>query len=157
MNPSSVDRDRSVFTPRPSASDIEDVLTRHRYRSTRPRRAVIAAILAHQRSFTAEQIVSGVAVIEPRLGRATVYRTLEILASLDILTRVFGADGQPGYVVGVPGHRHHLLCSNCGTSVAFTDCPVDALVNDLSRSTDFTIDGHLLQVFGRCPDCRSAR
>lgn len=157
MQPSTGIETHHVSSPHLTSDEIDEVLTRHRYRPTQPRRAVIAAMLNRDRSFTAEEIVTDVATASPRLGRATVYRTLEILASLDILTRVFHADGQPAYVIGAPGHRHHLLCSECGTAVAFTSCPVDTLVSDLSRSTDFAIEGHLLQVFGRCPACQSSR
>lgn len=137
-----------------TAPEINEILARHGYRATHPRQAVIGAMLRRPRSFTAEQIVYDVETSTPKLGRATVYRTLEILASLDILTRVFQPDGQPAYVVGVPGHRHHLLCSSCGTAIAFTSCPVDALVQDLTASTDFSIHGHLLQVYGLCPSCQ---
>jgi Fur family ferric uptake transcriptional regulator len=139
-----------------SAPEINHILVRHGYRLTGPRQAVIAAILERPQCFTAEQVVSDVHRRSPDLGRATVYRTLEILASVDILTRVFQPDGQPAYVVGLPGHRHHLVCSDCGTAVAFTTCPVDALVQDLSARTDFSINGHLLQVYGICPSCRPA-
>ena len=106
------------------------------------------------RPFTAEQIVAELKQSAATSGRATVYRTLEILASVDVLTRFLQADGHPAYIVGVPGHRHHLICSDCGAVVAFTRCPVDDLVRDLTRDTDFAIDGHLLEVFGRCPECQ---
>ena len=89
----------------------------------------------------------------PDAGRATVYRTLELLASVDVLTRILQADGHPAYVVGEPGHRHHLVCSTCGTTVAFTACPVDQIVAELKDSTRFDIVGHHLEVFGICPDC----
>ncbi len=45
------------------------------------------------------------------------------------------------YVVGEPGHRHHLICSNCGYVVAFTTCPVESAVSELGRSHDFAIEG----------------
>jgi Fe2+ or Zn2+ uptake regulation protein len=93
------------------------------------------------------------AIVIPR--RATVYRTLEILASVDVLSRLLQPGGHPSYVVGNPGHRHHLVCSECGTTVAFTRCPVsDEVVGDLTRDTDFAIHGHHLEVFGLCPGCR---
>ena len=130
------------------------MLAGHGYRMTGPRRAVVAAVLARNRPFTAEQVVAAVKATDPRVGRATVYRTLEILASVDVLTRFLGADGHPAYIVGSPGHRHHLVCSDCGATVAFTRCPVDDLVRDLGRDTDFAIHGHLLEVFGVCRDCQ---
>ncbi len=138
----------------PTAAAVAVLLADHGYRITAPRRAVVDAVLGRARPFTAEQIVAHLKRTDPDLGRATVYRTLEILASVDVLTRVLQADGHPAYIVGLPGHRHHLVCSDCGAVVAFTSCPVDELVQNLTRDTDFAIHGHLLEVFGVCPDCR---
>lgn len=138
----------------PNAADVADVLAQHGYRMTGPRTSVLHAVLRRQRPFTAEQLVAELTANGSGIGRATVYRTLEILASVDVLTRLIQADGHPAYVVGAPGHRHHLVCSECGDAVAFTSCPVDELVHDLTRDTDFAIHGHLLEVFGVCPDCR---
>jgi Fe2+ or Zn2+ uptake regulation protein len=140
----------------PSADDVTLLLSRHGYRVTTPRRAVIAEILGQRRPFTAEQMVARLKETAPEVGRATVYRTLEILASVDVVTRVLQADGHPAYIVGTPGHRHHLVCSDCGSVVAFSRCPVDDLVRDLSRDTDFAIHGHMLEVFGTCPACQVA-
>ena len=139
----------------PTAAAVTTLLAEHGYRITRPRRAVVNAVLRRARPFTAEQVVAALKRTDPALGRATVYRTLEILASVDVLTRVLQADGHPAYIVGLPGHRHHLVCSDCGAVVAFTRCPVDDLVRDLTRDTHFAIHGHLLEVFGVCPDCRA--
>lgn len=139
----------------PMIDDVVAVMAGHGYRMTVPRIAVVESVLAHGRPFSAEQIVADIKQSHPAIGRATVYRTLEILASVDVLTRFLQADGHPAYIVGTPGHRHHLVCSDCGSVVAFTSCPVDDLVRDLSRDTDFAIDGHLLEVFGRCPSCRA--
>ena len=143
-----------VLDASPTPEDVAAVLTEHGYRITAPRRAVLTAVLGRSRPFTAEQIVAEVKQSAPEVGRATVYRTLEILAAVDVLTRFLQPDGHPAYIVGAPGHRHHLVCSDCGTVVAFTRCPVDDLVRDLTRDTHFAIHGHLLEVFGVCPDCR---
>ena len=137
-----------------TTADIVSVLSQHGYRTTAPRQAVIGAVLAYNRPFTAEQIVADLRETDPTLGRATVYRTLEILASVDVLTRLLQPDGHSAYVVGVPGHRHHLICSRCGTAVAFTDCPMADLVSALTRNTAYAIEGHLIEVFGVCPTCQ---
>ena len=139
----------------PTVTQVIDVLGQHGYRVTNPRRAVLESVLRRDRPFTAEQLVADVHRSDPGLGRATVYRTLEILASVDVLTRILQPGGNPAYVVGIPGHRHHLVCSGCGVTVAFTACPVDDLVHNLTRDTEFTIHGHLLEVFGVCPSCQS--
>jgi Fe2+ or Zn2+ uptake regulation protein len=134
----------------PSSEHVLSVLDRHGYRLTAPRRAVVGAVLRRRRPFTAEQLVEEL----PSIGRATIYRTLEILASVDLLTRLLQPGSHPAYVVGQPGHRHHLVCSECGTVIAFPRCPVADLVRDLTRDTDFAIHGHHLEVFGVCPRCQ---
>jgi Fur family ferric uptake transcriptional regulator len=88
------------------------------------------------------------------IGRATIYRTLEILAAVDVLTRIIQPDGHPAYVCDSVGHRHHIVCSSCGRAVAFTFCPLDDLVPSLTRDTSFKIHDHLLEVFGTCPTCQ---
>ena len=140
-----------------TVDDVTALLAEHGYRVTAPRRAILSAVIGRARPFTAEQIVAATKRTNPDIGRSTVYRTLEILAALDVLTRFLQGDGHAAYIVGNPGHRHHLVCSDCGEVVAFTRCPVDELVNDLTRDTDFTIHGHLLEVFGTCPTCREVR
>ncbi len=139
----------------PTLSDVLAVLGDHGYRLTGPRRSVLAAVLRHARPFTAEQLVAEVRASHPGIGRATVYRTLDILVSVDVLRRLLQPGRHPSYVVGAPTHRHHLVCSGCGTVVPFTRCPVDELVRSLSRDTDFAIHSHTLEVFGTCRDCRN--
>jgi Fur family transcriptional regulator, ferric uptake regulator len=140
-----------------SPAEVESLLVQHGYRLTQPRAAVVEAVLRHTRPFTAEQLVAGMATGTTRtIGRATIYRTLEILASVDVLTRLIQPDGHPAYICGSPGHRHHLVCSTCGTAVAFTFCPMDQLAPTLARDTAFEIHDHLLEVFGVCPSCQDA-
>jgi Fur family ferric uptake transcriptional regulator len=136
--------------PSITTSDALTMLAEHGYRATHPRREVVETVLRQSRPFTAEQVVQ----LLPDISRATVYRTLEIMASVDILTRLLQSNGHPAYVVGEPGHRHHLICSKCGYVVAFTTCPVEPVVTELGRSHDFAIQGHSLEIFGLCHNCR---
>lgn len=142
-----------------SRKEVEHVLSEHGYRLTAPRSAIVDAVLRHARPFSAEQLVTELSedASGPGIGRATVYRTLEVLAAIDVLTRIVQPDGSPTYIWGTPGHRHHLLCERCGTTVTFTSCPIDELVADLSRNTDFEIHDHVLEVFGICPACQALR
>lgn len=138
---------------------IESVLSQHGYRITGPRAAIVETMLRYDHPFTAEQLVAALrenpAVAPGRpTGRATIYRTLEILAAVDVLTRLIQPDGHPAYIWDSLGHRHHLVCSTCGTAVAFTSCPVDELVRDLTKNTDYVIHDHMLEVFGICPRCQ---
>lgn len=131
-------------------TEAVSVLASHGYRMTGPRKTLLARVLEKDRPFTAEQLVAEL----PDIGRATIYRTLEILASVDLLTRLLQPGGHPAYVTGAPGHRHHLVCSECGAVVAFTNCPVEELVRELTRETSFSISSHHLEVVGVCPGCQ---
>lgn len=142
-------------TPPLTRQDVEAILVQHGYRLTRPRAAVVDAVLQRSHPFSAEQLVADVGTSNGgTIGRATIYRTLEILASVDVLSRLIQPDGHPVYICDSPGHRHHIVCSACGTAVAFTFCPVDELVPTLARDTAFQITDHLLEVFGVCPSCQ---
>jgi Fur family transcriptional regulator, ferric uptake regulator len=140
------------FSPDQAVSAMSD----HGYRVTAPRRRVIAAALRQDRPFSAERIVAETDAAGES-GRSTVYRTLEILASLGVLSRILDASGRPVYVAGAPVHRHHLVCSDCGTAYPFNTCPVGDLAATLARETDFEVHGHLLEIFGTCGACRAAR
>jgi Fur family transcriptional regulator, ferric uptake regulator len=128
----------------------------HGYRVTAPRRAIIASALRQERPFTAEQLVADTAMAAGESGRSTVYRTLEILASLGVLSRILDGSGRPVYVAGAPIHRHHLVCAGCGTAVPFSACPVADLADSLAQENDFEVHGHLLEIFGTCGDCRTS-
>src|SRR3954447_15545623 len=89
-----------------SPADAIAAMSAHGYRMTAPRRAVITASLQQARPFTAEQIVAASASERGESGRSTVYRTLEILASLGVISRILDGAGRPAYVAGAPVHRH---------------------------------------------------
>lgn len=141
-------------SPALDRDDVVNILVQHGYRLTKPRLAVAEAVLRYTQPFSAEQLVADLGSGPEPIGRATVYRTLEILAAVDVLTRLIQPDGHPAYICDSPGHRHHIVCSQCGTAVAFTSCPLEDLVPALARDTSFQIHDHLLEVFGVCPSCQ---
>lgn len=143
---------KSEFSPEQALG----AMTERGYRVTEPRRKVTAAALRQERPFTAERIVAETDAAGES-GRSTVYRTLEILASLGVLSRILDASGRPVYVAGAPVHRHHLVCSGCGVAYPFNTCPVGDLAADLARENDFEVRGHLLEIFGTCGACRAAQ
>lgn len=140
-----------------SPADAIAAMTSRGYRMTAPRRSVITAALQQPQPFTAEQIVTASANLRGESGRSTVYRTLEILASLGVISRILDGTGRPAYVAGAPVHRHHLVCSECGTAVPFSACPVGDLATALARDNNFEVHGHLLEIFGTCGACRAAQ
>ena len=120
------------------------------YRLTPPRLAVVAAVAARNGPFTIEDISQSL----PDVGRATVFRTIKLLLEIDYVCRVLLDDGATRYRVSRRGHHHHLICTQCGAVQDFTDCSVGELAAQLSARTEYEIEGHRLEVYGRCSACR---
>ena len=141
-----------------SEADILDLLQEHGLRLTKPRKLIVSEVRGRERSFTAEELYRDLVTSQPGIGRATVFRTLDVLAQLGVLDRVHLPDGCHSYVLGQgrEQHYHHLICSTCGVVVPFEGCTIEPLLLNLGESTEFEISGHMLEVFGVCGTCRAA-
>jgi Fe2+ or Zn2+ uptake regulation protein len=134
-------------------SDIELIVQRlelRGHRMTGSRRRVIDAILLAPAQFTADDILHEL----PDVGRATVFRTMKLLLDLNVVCRVLLEDGTLHYRLSTRGHHHHLVCRSCGRVEDFSRCDVSALVEELRRNTEYEIQSHWLEVYGRCASCR---
>lgn len=120
-------------------------------RVTRQRRAVLEAIASHPGSFTAVDVYDRARRIEPRLGLATVYRTVELLRRTGSL-RPLPGQGRPAYVRCHPGHHHHLVCLSCGTVEETELCgaPSEAEVHERHG---FQAEAHEVDIYGTCARC----
>lgn len=132
------------------------ILQESGYRVTAPRRAVVEVVHEQDRAFTADDLGRLLAGRGMSVGRATVFRTLDVLVQSGILDRLHRPDGCHSYVRTElqSDHRHHLICSDCGAVVQFDECTVAPLLAELGERNRFTISGHWLEVFGICDDCR---
>jgi Fur family transcriptional regulator, ferric uptake regulator len=138
-----------------TANKIIGILKEKGYKITPQRRALLKVIASHHDHLSPEAIYEITKQEYPSIGRVTVYRTLEILNTLDLVCQVHALDGCHSYMMRRPTeHHHHLVCSRCGKAVDFTDCNLKNLENNLAEKTGFSIDGHLLELYGKCSDCR---
>ena len=135
-------------------SELESVIRRLEdlnHRITSSRVAVIAAVLAQSGHFSVEDIVRQARAV----GRATVFRTMRLLTDIDVVCRVLLEDGSLHYRVSRRGHHHHLVCVSCGNVQDLDECVVGDLVRELAAATEYEIEGHWLEFYGRCATCRS--
>ena len=124
------------------------------YKLTAPRRAVLDVIAVTQQSLTPAQIYTHARRRYSRLGLVTVYRTLDILVEAGVVRRIHMDDGCHGYALAQATHGHHLICSKCNQVIEFDGCDLNDLFRSVARKTGFRIEGHWLEVFGRCPKCQ---
>jgi len=87
------------------------------------------------------------------IGAATVYRAVKTLSSLGFLRPVAGEEGEVRYLAVRPGHAHLVRCTGCDRAVEFAECGLDVLEKLVAVKTGFSVEGHHLELFGRCPEC----
>jgi len=126
-------------------------------RSTRPRRLIAERLIEladKGEDFTTDELWQELRQVEPKMGRATVFRAVEKLVEMGLLNRIEFADGTHHYRVCGGSHHHHLTCTRCHRVVEVEVCLPEDQFASIGVQTDFAIEGHSLTLFGRCPDCR---
>ncbi len=137
-----------------SAHVLETGLRHHRRKLTQPRQVILDVIAEADRHLCPSEVYERGKARYPRLGLTTVYRTLDLLVELGFVQRVHGEGACHSYVATVRPHGHHVLCTGCGRIEEFADCDLGPLVAALETRTGYRIDGHILELSGRCPACQ---
>ncbi|GGK94947.1 transcriptional repressor [Sphaerisporangium melleum] len=124
------------------------------YRVTPQRQLVLEAVtrLGHA---TPEDICEQVQETARGVNISTVYRTLELLEELGMVTHTHLTHGAPTYHLASKADHVHLVCRGCGQVTEVSPQTVDGLVSALRDDLGFETDVHHLTVFGRCRDCHS--
>lgn len=124
------------------------------YSNTRPRQAVIQAIVNAGSCFSPHEILKRGQLWHARLGLTTVYRTLELLLSLGLVHRVHQEEGCHSYALSEKAHEQQLICARCHQRVSFEGCDLSNVLMAVSKETGYRIRGHRLEIFGVCPACQ---
>ena len=142
------------------ASDARANVIRQRlaelgYRLTSTRAAVTDAIAARPTQFTARELVDE---LEPQgIGRATVFRALDLLVQLGLLERLHGDVSCHSYIYCAPEHHHHLVCTSCGQVASVVAGTVERELRNVARQANFHLQGHHVEIYGQCETCQNSR
>jgi Fur family ferric uptake transcriptional regulator len=137
---------------------IVQALKRAGYQATPNRRLVAELVAGTGGHFTAADLLERGRRERVNIGRATVFRALELLASLRVVERLDLPSGSHAYVVCDPDeHHHHLVCSKCGRNEDIADGALASLIDEIGRRNGYRIEAHRLELFGICPACNAAR
>ena len=136
---------------------LEAALDGSGYRVTRPRRVVAELIVARGGHFSAADLIADARVRHLGIGRATIFRTLELFTDLRVLERLDLPSGEHAYVPCAPArhHHHHLVCSECGRVTEIEDIGLNETLEDVQSATGWQVESHRLELYGRCPRCRA--
>lgn len=138
------------------ASQIVSALEDAGYRRTAPRRALANLIAERGGHFTAESLLAISRGRRLGIDRATVFRSLDLLADLGVVERLDLPTGEHAFVVCEPAHHHHIVCSMCGRSTPVEDHGLERVAAAVGASTGYRVDTHRLELFGTCPSCQRA-
>ena len=126
-------------------------------RSTDQRRLILETFFRAPNHVSIEELLAHVRAEDPKVGYATVYRTLKLMAESGIayerefgdgLTRYELADGQ--------AHHDHLICDQCGRITEFEEPEIERLQDKIAASYGFQLRSHKPELYGICPICRAA-
>jgi Fur family ferric uptake transcriptional regulator len=143
---------------RPDAAwaDVRDQLRARGLRWTPQRRTLIEVLSKTDGHMTGSELVERCREIDPGTIPSTVYRTLDVLEELGLLSHSHGADGREEFHVLPAAVHGHLHCTDCGTTWEIEAEEAAGLVSTLALRRDFAVDVGHLSVAGRCAGCTSA-
>jgi len=140
-----------------SAQPLVDAMGRAGYRLTDPRRVVAELVAARTGHFTAGDLIDDAAAQELGIGRATIFRALDLFTELDVLERIDLPTGDHAYVPCIPQHHHnHIVCDICGRVTEVEELGLGSAIEQIEARTGWNVESHRLELFGRCPTCQAA-
>ncbi len=137
--------------------DAHAALSRAGYRRGGARQAVVELLGRQECALSAVEIEAELRAGEREVGRASVYRVLEQLEGLGMITRLNVGGGLARFEPAHPGgehHHHHMVCEDCGDLVPFHDDDLETAIRRLSKRVAFEVADHDVTLRGSCGDCR---
>lgn len=120
---------------------------------TSQRLLILDAVRGGPSHFTAQEIFEAVSAKNPDIGFATVYRFLRTLSERAYVTEV-RLGGMPArYEWAAKQHHDHLTCISCSQIVEFENVEIERLQEKTAKQHGFRLTGHVLELYGVCPDC----
>ena len=142
-----------MATPVLDPTSTADRLAAAGERVTRQRLLVADALASAGRQVTAQGLYDRLRRLDPRIGRATVFRTLEALVAAGVARRLEQDGHVYGYVACRPEHHHHLACDRCGRVEEIGEGYITPVAERLAAEHGFQIDDARLDFCGMCARC----
>ena len=136
---------------------LKKKIREHKYKFTTQRQVILQAFLdSKENHMSAEDVYELVRDENPEIGLATVYRSLELFTSLELLKKLDFGDGRSRYELNdhsMNHSHHHLICLGCGKVVEFSYDFLNEIKEKIKKENGFTIVDYQLKFYGYCKDC----
>lgn len=134
---------------------VPERLREHGLRWTSQRATLVTVLRATAGHVTGSQLVERCRALEPATTPSTVYRTLDALESIGVISHSHGLDGREEYHLLANVEHGHLICSVCGADEDLPATEASSFVNALRRDHGFAVRIDHLTVTGTCRACAS--
>ncbi|HQY62590.1 MAG TPA: Fur family transcriptional regulator [Polyangiaceae bacterium] len=124
-------------------------------RSTEQRRLIVETFFTSPNHVSIEELLAQVRAQDPKVGYATVYRTLKLLSECGVaFERRFG-DGLTRYeLADEASHHDHLICVECDDILEFEEERIEAIQEEIARKYGYVLRSHKHEMYGVCPACQ---
>ena len=127
-------------------------------RSTDQRRLIVEMFFRSPNHVSIEELLAVVRAQDKKIGYATVYRTLKLLAECGVANERRFSDGLTRYeLADEASHHDHLICLECGDIIEFEEDRIEALQEEVAERYGFLLRSHKHEMYGACPDCRAKK
>lgn len=137
---------------------LKEDLKKKGYKLTPQRRAILDIIVdCEGKHLTAEEIYDEVKKTCPEIGLATVYRTMQLLDEIGVISKLNLDDGCIRYEINLNKsechNHHHLICKKCGKIIEVEDDLMDNVEDKIQSAYKFKILDHDVKFYGLCEEC----
>ncbi len=137
-----------------SVESVLDYLRSQGGRATPSRRLLLETLFATEGHMSVEALTEAVQVRAPDVHLSTIYRNLEELEHLGVVTHSHLGHGPSSYLLASHAHAH-FVCADCGTLIEAPEAMFRGLAKAASNELGFTIDPKHFAILGRCAECSS--
>lgn len=128
---------------------LEDIL-RKENKSVTPERKMLFKAMEKFHIFSAQDLEVG----SPKIGRASIFRTIKLFCEIWVLRRVSLEPGLEQYEINShEGHHEHMKCETCGKVLSFESDFICKLLNKVAKNHNFSLKEHSINLFGNCENC----
>ncbi|HTW98524.1 MAG TPA: transcriptional repressor [Acidimicrobiales bacterium] len=136
----------------PGVEEVLGLLRAEGGRITTSRRLLVRTLVERREHVTAEELAELVHSEAPDVHLSTIYRNLEELERLGVVSHAHLGHGAATYHLSTAAHGH-LVCEECGAMVEAPDELFAEFASLVAQRYGFAVDSHHFAVIGRCADC----
>jgi Fur family transcriptional regulator, ferric uptake regulator len=138
---------------------FEQALRERGLKSTAQRDDIAKVFFSSDAHVSVDDLYTAVRRANPRVGYATVYRTLKLLKECGLAAERHFEDAQARYepTEETAQHHDHIICERCGKIVEFNSEELERQQERIARFLGFVVSRHRMELYGICSDCREGR